>query len=325
MPATEWPVVGQHHAVDFLENLLEFERAHPGRLGGSYIFSGPRLVGKTDALECFLKRLCGSEEYSDAALMSDVVRLRRQEGKHEIGISLTREFISRLGLSSFAGKYRIGIIEGADGLSTEAANALLKTLEDGRGQLMVFLLAASIERLPATVISRSQIVSFRPVPTDEIYDWLISQHKVSRPLAKNLARLAGGRPNLALTLATDKEALERWLAPARLLLAAPLQRLSERWSAVSSLLGSAKGPEAADTATEIFSSWRLVVRDIMLAHLNQPDLVRHAFLEQDIKDAARRISLSEARSLDAIFGRGIEYVDSNVSPKMALEQALLAL
>lgn len=321
-----WPLVGQNQAIEYLEHLLAFERQQPGSLGGCYIFSGAASLGKTTVLGHFLSRLSGGEaiDLQDAS-GADIVRLELAEERRGIGVAQAREFSGRLSLSSFAGRYRVGIIFDAETLSLEAANALLKTLEDAREQVLIFLLASAPDRLPATIVSRSQRIPFAPVPADDLYEWLIAEKGMSRPQAKNLSRLANGRPGLALRLAADKQLLEEYLAPVRLLCSAFRLSLAERWQAVGKLLGSAKGAENAAQAGRILAAWRLALRDLLLMRLNRPELVTHAFLEQELREAGKQLTLGELRRYDYRLEEASSYLAANVSPKLVLEQALMNL
>lgn len=326
MNANGWPLVGQDRAIEYLERLLAFERQQPGSLGGCYVFSGAPCLGKTTALGQFLSRLSGGEALDlQQASGADIVRLELAEDRREIGVAQAREFSARLSLSSFAGRYRVGVIFNAEALSLEAANALLKTLEDARDQVLIFLLVSAPDRLPATILSRSQRISFAPVRSDALYDWLIAEKGMSRPQAKNLSRLANGCPGLALRLAADKGLLEERLAPVRLFCDAFRLPLAERWQAAAKLLGAAKGAENSSRAAAVLASWRLAVRDLLLMRLNRPELVTHAFLEQELRAVGRQLTLGELRRYDYRLEEARTYLDANVSPKLVLEQALMNL
>lgn len=327
MPKEAWPIIGNANALDFFESLLAEERREPGSIGGVYLVTGPEKVGRSSAVEFFIKKLLGTDDQHPGETIDmwpDIFRLRREEDKREIGVDQARDFSARLSLSSFTASYRVGIIHDAHLLSTEAANALLKTLEETRDQAIVFLIAHNSDQLPQTVVSRSQIVAFRAVAVDEIYDWLISVHSFDRPFAKNIARLSGGRPGLALDLGRDKELLEKNLAPARVLIASFKQKLFERWKAASVLL-SENSASAADAAEAIVDDWRCVVRDIIMTQLNQPEYMRYAFLEEEIRQVSRGFGISEARRLDERLQKSAAYLKSNVSPATVLENILITL
>ncbi len=328
MPATDWPIIGNTQAKDFFESLLLCERLRPGSIGGTYIVSGPDKIGRGSSIEFFIQRLLGNDEQHAVGTIDmwpDVFRLRRKEDKHEIGVDLAREFSGRLALSSFSDSYRIGIIHEADLLTIEAANALLKSLEEASDRAIIFLVTEEADRLPETIRSRSQLIMFRPVSTDEIYEWLVEEQGLDRPFAKNVARLSAGRPGWAAQLARDPEILETYLEPARVFVSSFTMRLHERWKASAALLSGHKGVDAVETAENCLKAWRQVTRDIMMANLNQPEFMRYAFLEQEIRNLLPRFSLNDARRLEEQLRKAREYLRANVSPANVLENILIAL
>jgi hypothetical protein len=157
-----------------------------------------------------------------------------------------------------------------------------------------------------------------------MYDWLITTHGLTRPLAKSLARLSEGKPGLATALATDKKALEQRLAPARVFCTALTSTLAERWQSSAKLLGTLKGAEAVERTSEVLDAWRLTVRDLLLMRLNQPELTVHAVLDQELKAVLPRLTINELRALEKRIDRAGSYLSSNVSPKLVLEQVLMA-
>ena len=328
MTRPDWPIIGNSEAIDFLESLLAFERFKPGSIGGTYLFVGPNRVGRTSSVEHFIRRLFGNDSQSEPGTIDmwpDVFRLRRQVDKKEIGVEQAREFSSRLALSAFTDSYRVGIIHEADLLSIEAANALLKSLEEARDKVIIFLITEQADSLPATVLSRSQHITFHPVANDELYEWLITEHGLNRPFAKNIARLADGRPGLALALAQDKALLESYLSPARIFISSTKSRLYEKWQAATKLLAGHKGPELVSATENIIAAWRGITRDIIMVLLNQPELVRYAFLEKEIRECANSLGLAEARALEEKLTKASSYLRANVNPNIILENILINL
>lgn len=320
MKAHSWPIIGQNQAVRFFDHLINYEQRLPGHLGGSYVLSGITSTGKMTTLELFLEKLA---KLSNNNSVYDIARLEVLDDKKEIGVSQTRDFSNQMALSSFGGHYRIGIIRSAEQLSLEAANGLLKTLEDARDQVIIFLLTTSPDRLPATIVSRSQVISFNPVASDIIYQWLIDSHGTVRTQAKHIARLANGRPGIALSLIKDKKLLEDYISPVRSLCISLTSSLHERWQVAEKLLGNTKGIEAGQKAAAIISSWRLGLRDILLLHLNRPELLMYTLLQDELQLATRRVTPFDVRRFDTILERALQYIRSNINPKLVLEQVMM--
>ena len=94
------------------------------------------------------------------------------EDKHTIGVEQIRVLISELHLTSYEGRGKVAVIESAHAMTASAANSLLKTLEEPSGATLLILIADRVGRLPATIFSRCQRISFnRPSTTDSL-QWL---------------------------------------------------------------------------------------------------------------------------------------------------------
>jgi hypothetical protein len=84
-----------------------------------------------------------------------------------------------------------------------------------------------------------------------------------------------------------------------------------------------KGYEAVEHAALIIKSWQAVTRDIIMTLLNQPELMRYAFLDQEIHQAAALIDINEARHLEERLRKAAIYLKANVSPNIVLENILI--
>ncbi len=127
-----------------------------------------------------------------------------EEGK-AIRIDPIRELCAFLGFTAQYGGYKIALLEPADRLNLNAANSLLKTLEEPPGDSLLLLVTAHPARLPATVRSRCQKVSFVPPPVSVARIWLTARVN-GGPDPQVLLDIAGGAPLAALAYADG----ERW-------------------------------------------------------------------------------------------------------------------
>jgi DNA polymerase-3 subunit delta' len=119
-----------------------------------------------------------------------------------ISVRQARELIGRLTVRPHSARHRIIIIDPADALTTEAANALLKTFEEPPRETSFILVSARPATVLATVRSRSQRIRFSPVSDLEIETWLRAQ---DASIFEGLIRGAGGGPGRALALSKDGE------------------------------------------------------------------------------------------------------------------------
>ena len=127
-----------------------------------------------------------------------VVRL--EEDAKQIKVDQVRDLIGSLALKSYRRGYKVGIIEGAETLNVNGANAFLKTLEEPFHDTMLVMIARPTHRLPATIASRCLRLALRPPPRDEAIAWLKAHGSPADQNWNAALALAGGAPLLALEL-----------------------------------------------------------------------------------------------------------------------------
>jgi DNA polymerase III delta prime subunit len=152
-------ILGHKKQIELLENALQ-----KGKLAHAYVFVGPRGVGKKGvARELGMKLL---EERSERVDRSDNFfhpDLLEIDGRDGIKIEQIRELIYTLSLKPYQAKYKVAIIDQAENLTIEAANALLKSLEEPKPNTVIFLITNNPYSLPKTILSRCQKIIFAPV------------------------------------------------------------------------------------------------------------------------------------------------------------------
>ncbi len=341
-----WPHIGNSHIKKFLERSLLNES-----VSSAYIMNGPEDLGKTTAAYFFAQSLlcvkhgqngysgpCGvcpacrslkagrDEASGGSAGHSDLLALKLEDGKKNISIEQVRDFIHRLSLTSFLGSYKIGIIKNADTLSQEAANALLKIMEEPREKVVIILITEDLDRLPRTIVSRSQVLEFRPVSTDEIYDYLIADLKASRSQAKNCARLSLGRPALAAKFLQDQERFNSHMETAGVFADFFRQDINGRLEAVAKLLGAKnKGQEQVRQAVAILKIWEGVLRDMALQNFRLANLIQHDQLSEKIETAKNSLKHRKFVDFYSILKEARANIGANVNPVLALENVAIQL
>lgn len=132
----------------------------------------------------------------------------------EITVETIRELTQFLSRTPAMGGFRVAIIDTADDLNRNAANALLKALEEPPARALLLLLSEAPGRLIATIRSRCRRIDLRPVPDADIIALLEREGAASGADAEKIAAAAGGRPGYALTLAAGEGAAAIDLAEA---------------------------------------------------------------------------------------------------------------
>ena len=179
-----------------------------GRLPHAFLFVGPDGIGKqTFALKLAQTLLCERIPPAEMAPCGacpgcaqvvggthpDILRVARPEDKHELPIRVIRDLCLDLGLKPARGGRKIAIVDDADDMNDEAANAFLKTLEEPPEGSVLILIGTSSETQLDTIISRCRVVRFAPLSDGELAAVLVEQGVVeSRTDADRLAQLGEG-------------------------------------------------------------------------------------------------------------------------------------
>ncbi|HTD73835.1 MAG TPA: hypothetical protein VK652_09940 [Steroidobacteraceae bacterium] len=145
--------------------------------------------------------VCASCRLLRADSHPDAHAVRLEEDAQQIKVDQVRELIESLTTKSYRGGYKVGVIENAEALNANGANAFLKTLEEPSADTVLIMLARPNHRLPATIASRCLRLKLRPPPPEQAIEWLRA-HSSATEWRAALA-LAGGAPLLALQLDAD--------------------------------------------------------------------------------------------------------------------------
>lgn len=212
-PQTFEDVVGQDHVAHTLRNALGTD---PVRIAHAYLFCGPRGTGKTTSARLLAKCLnceqgptstpCNECDFCvRVSTNQSVMDLIETDAASNRGIDNVRELIAGVGSAPAQGRYRIYIIDEVHMLTTEAFNALLKTLEEPPPHAIFVLATTDAHKVPTTITSRCQRFDFRRVGPRDIIGRLqyVAQSEgleLSAEAARLIADTADGALRDALTL-----------------------------------------------------------------------------------------------------------------------------
>lgn len=319
------PLLGNAELRDRLLDLAKRDRLHP-----CLIFEGPAGVGKAATVRWLASALnCGSET---APRPCGACWSCRQiaRGQHpdilEVGldpertapiisVEQARKLVGQLALHPYQARVRIVTLDPADALSPEAANALLKTLEEPPGATVFVLVTAAVSRLLPTVRSRGQRVRFTPVPEAELVPWLAAR---GLPDAEWLARESGGCPGRALALA-EGEATAALEARDALLhaLAGPVDEL---FAYAESLVKGERGDWLPRVERALDALSRLV-RDTMVVEGGRRPLYNPDRLEL-VRTWAGGLGLDGARRVAVAVESARRDVEAYVNARLLVEALL---
>lgn len=331
-----WQIVGQSRAVSLLQRSLE-----QGAISHAYLLVGPPHVGKmTLALD--LARVvncrggeppCGSCDacqkitsgnHADVQVIGlNSVGNSNDKPRTEIGIDQIREIQHSSNLPPFEGRYKVFIIDGAELMSTEAANSLLKTLEEPPAGVIFILLTANESVLPATVVSRCQRLELRPLATSQVGVALGERWNVEPQKAELLARLSHGCLGWAILAAEDNSLLEQRSQKLDKLLDITNADSEERFDYASQLV--AWFSQSRSLVQEILDLWLDWWRDLLLLKLGCGDSITNIDRQELLASLAQGYSLAEIRSFISSIQSAGEQLRQNANPRLVLEVLMLSI
>lgn len=268
------------------------------------LFHGPRHLGKGAVADAFAAAVLGTDRPDAHPDMRRIGRPRDDKTgklKKAIGIEAVRELRGHLQMTGFLGGKKVVIIDEAERMSEEAANGLLKTLEEPSAGSVVILVAHDLSRVLPTVRSRSAVYPFSRVADGDVEEALRAR-RLSEADVQRIARFAAGRPGVAIGLHEDPDMLH-WYAEQEALWGALRKgTLAERFRSLEALAPArADREETVKSVSDAVSLWETLL---------QRELRRGS------RDAARLLrELSSLRS----------GLDVNMQPRLLLERFALAL
>lgn len=363
---------GQRAALAFVQRSVASERP-PHAL----LLVGPSGVGKTTlALDLAAGLLCLAEEPADRPCRECAACRKVAHGNHpdlhrvspdgvgqQIRVGQVQALAADLALLPLEGRVRLGIIEHADRLNPDAQNALLKTLEEPPPSVCLILAADDASALLPTVVSRCARLRLGSVDAETLAQLLDETGLADRAQGAALARLAAGRPGVAIALAHRPEAVQAQTRLTRTLLDLVRADRRRRLAVQAELIadGAALAAAASGVATDlddaladerpsrrpragaadrsparrpspaerrsavaaVIAVWRDVARDLAVAARGGTREVRQHDLLDELTRAGTNVDPAQVARFLARIDAAARAVDAYANPELALDALLL--
>ena len=322
-------VIGQPRAVHVFQTALG-----QSRVAGGYLLSGPEGVGKTFTAIQFVKaancltqgtdscdtcshcRLIDRGEFPDLFVAdSKGGRILKGSASERTGSTLV-EILPRLHYPPVMGRRKIVILSPADGLTEEAGNMLLKTLEEPPSNTTFLLLTAREKSMLPTLVSRCQRLAFRPLSTEAVTT-LLERRGHTGSDAEAAARSAGGSLGRAEALLAEGALADR-TAVATFLLQQFTGDLQARVDAVEALLAHWEKTSDRIILDRVIQTGTLLAADLVLAGSGaqgEPILVEK---RKEVVELARTLGMGGGVALAELMRELRQAAIHNENPRNVL-------
>jgi DNA polymerase-3 subunit delta' len=327
-----WNITGHEYAIDLLRRTLAAQQVRH-----AYLFTGPEHIGKALFAHHFAQTLlCTGGPDPKVAPQTpcntclscrkvmhgnhpDLHIIARLPDKQFILIEQIRALQSDSARKTLEGRRNVFIIEGAHEMNPQAANCLLKTLEEPEPDVVLLLTAPDPGLLLPTILSRVQQITLRLLTSSQIKSALQEQWGVDQDEAALIAALAAGRMGWAVQAVKNEDLLAERKAQLETLAKLPTAGKVQRFEIAQRL--------SADTekTRSVLELWLLWWRDMVLAAHHCLDLTVNVDMRDILAQQATKVGTREAeRMVHAILGT-MEALDQNVNTRAALEVLMLDL
>ena len=322
-----WDLIGHEWAVDMLKkHVANGTRRH------AYLFAGPPGLGRRTLALRFAQALncqtpiaagipCGEcRDCKQIAAMqhADLTVIQAEAEGGTLKVDQIRETRRTLVLKPYQANYRVALFLRFQEANDNAANALLKTLEEAPSYAVLILTTDNPEQLLPTIVSRCEVLRLRPLKIEEVQQALESRG-VEADRAKLVAHISGGRFGYALRLIESEPLLEK---------------REERLNDLQSLISASRVEKFAyadklakdkESMRQAILIWLSYWRDVMLRSARAETPLVNADRNVEIEDLAGRLDLSTARTVVSGLEAVLEKMERNVNSRLLAEVLLLDL
>ncbi|KPL87023.1 DNA polymerase III subunit delta' [Herpetosiphon geysericola] len=333
-----WNIIGNEWAIELLRLAIARNSA-----SHAYLLTGLPNIGKAtlalhiaQALNCEHNNgdVCGEcrackriakGNFPDVRIVGLAEQAAQQKAsesvKTRLGIDTVREWQADIALRPYEGRRRVFIMHDAETMTEQAANALLKTLEEPPPFATLILVANSAGDLLPTITSRCHVLKLRPVPRQQVTQALIERWQIAPADAAIVAAWSAGRIGWAATVAQSPDLLQARAEQLESLIELPSKPLVERFKWAESW---SKANRERDELFAMLELWQVWWRDVLLTAAGTEQGLINIDRIEDLQALARLPLPAIHKTLKGI-NDAVTQIRENVSPQLALEGVLLNL
>jgi len=324
---SNWNLTGHDWAVDMLKKHI----IH-GTTRHAYLFSGPPGLGRRSLALRFAQALncptpiepgvpcgeCRDCKQIESMKHADLTIVQSDSAGGILKVDQIREARKTLILKPYMSQYRVALFLRFHEANDNAANALLKTLEEAPSYAVLILTADNPEQLLPTILSRCEVLRLRPLSVTEVQNEL-EQRGFETRHSKLIAHISGGRMGYAIRLMEDSSLLEK---------------REERLNDLMTLLPASRVEKFEyahqlsrdkDAMRQTILFWLSYWRDVMLRTAQAETPLVNVDRNLEIEDIAERVDLSIARHVVGGLEDMLDKMDRNVNSRMLAEVMLMDL
>ncbi|GCE27919.1 DNA polymerase III subunit delta' [Dictyobacter alpinus] len=328
--APGWNIVGHEHVIDILRRTLAAQQ-----IRHAYLLTGPPRIGKSLLAHRLAQTLLctggpdpkiAPQEPCNNCLACrkvlhgnhpDIHVISKAADKQFIVIEQVRALQSDASRRTMEGRRNIFIIENAQDMNVQAANCILKTLEEPEPDVVLLLTVPDVGVLLPTIISRVQLLSMQLLTSSQIQQALTERWEVEPEEATLIAALAAGRLGWAVEAVEDEDLLDERKAQLELLTKIPVSTTIQRFDFVQR-----QGTDG-EKLRQLLELWLLWWRDMVLAANNCLDLTVNVDMRDLLKKQSAKVGTREAERMVRAILQTQESLDQNVNARVALEVLML--
>ena len=325
----DWNIHGHDWAVDLLRS-----HASTDKLRHAYLFIGPEGVGRRTLALRFAQALnctnppspgafcgtCRDCRQISAMQYPDLSLLVPEGGHKDILIDQVRQLEHDLSLAPYSAKYRIALLPDFQRATTQAANALLKTLEEPAEKVVLLLTANTLENLLPTIVSRCEVLRLRPASIHSTQAFLQGRG-LSTETARHIAHLSNGRIGAALRLAENPDEMERRDGQIEAFLSLLPAHRYERFRVADELTHPRDA--ARENVSQVLPVWLSFWRDVFVRASNAELPLVNIDLEAMVEQVAQQLDASDARRLVIAHEQAMQQLDAYANVQLLVEALML--